>query len=155
MKKRTSQYYLYMEPFFERGDKAEIALAKLEYRRLYKAKWKNENRKKCKEITVKFTMPEYKEIESEAKRHHQKLAPFIKASSIAYIRKTFVVPDTASVNKILQLLKTMYIQVEDFVQDKGNGDIYLQALYNLERDIRIALISPNHIETATNKNLEK
>ncbi|MBK7764397.1 MAG: hypothetical protein IPI46_13805 [Bacteroidetes bacterium] len=144
-----------MEAFFEKGDKVEIAKAKKAYRRQYQSQWKKNNRSISKEVTIKFAPDEFKEIHLESKRHQQKCAPFIKSCTIAYIRKTYIVPDSISINKILQLLKMMYIHVEDLVNEKGDGEFLLQAIRNLEHDIRLALLSPIDLEIAVKKYIEK
>jgi hypothetical protein len=153
--KKTSKYYQYMESFFAKGDTLQIAQAKREYRKLYKREWKKNNKRKYKEVTIRMNTDEYKQIQDEAKRYSTKLAPFMKQSTIAYLQKTYLVPDTDTVNKILQLLKMMYIQVEDMVQEKGNGAEFLQTITQLETDIRIALLSPIDIEQAVKKFIEK
>jgi hypothetical protein len=146
-----------MEPYFTRGIQEEIALAKREYRRVYKANWKRVNRTECKEVTIKLSKKEYQELRYEAKEYQYKLAPFIKASCMAYIRKTYLIPDAEIILKLFQLQKMMYLQVEDMKEqiETHNVDVFLKALEKLEHEMRVLIHSPLDIERAIKKHIAK
>ena len=67
--RKHNAYYQYMEPFFEKGNDAEIQRAKKQYRKQYKAKWRKEHRKKNSEITTTWNNEEYSVLKTEAKKH--------------------------------------------------------------------------------------
>jgi hypothetical protein len=146
-----------MEPYFARGIQEEIALAKMEYRRVYKVNWKKVNRIECKEVTIKLSKKEYQELRSEAKEYQYKLAPFIKASCMAYIRKTYLIPDTEIILKLFQLQKMIYIQVEDMKEQMAtnNLDIFLKEIATLEQEMRVLIHSPLDIEITIKKHIAK
>ena len=84
-------------------------------------------------------------MHSEAQRHRRKITPFIKASCFAYIRKNYLIPDEASIDKILQLLQMMYATITIVIED-GQESLEFEKLRNtiqkLETEIRYQLISP-------------
>lgn len=155
MKKNKNEYYRFMEPYFTKGDEVQIALAKKNYRRQYKANWKKENRNQHKELTLRFTYKEYEILKNKAKAHHSKLSPFVKLAYQAYINKTYVVPEPENIQRIVQLLKMMYIAIENFIEENGDNSIgnFLMALQDLERQIRIAIISPLELEQVIRKRI--
>ena len=143
-----------MQPYFANGDATIIALAKARYRRDYKAKWNKENRSKCKEITIRLNKEEFKEIQEQARLHVRKLAPFIKQATIAQVRKIYIVPNDERINKILQLLKMIYIKVEDLENDELGNKVFLVAMAKLETEIRQCLISPMDLNREIQKYID-
>ena len=148
---RHTAFYAYMEPFFEKGDSNAIAQAKKEYRRKYKAAWRNAKRKKDKEITTSWAKDEYKELKTVANHHKQNIARFVKESATAYMNQRFIYPDETLLRKttqILELKEASGISVETTKK-------LLDDIYQLERDIRVTLYSPKTIEQVIKEELHK
>ncbi len=155
---KTSPYYIYMAPFFESGNAQLIEQAKKDYRKMYKREWKKVKRKAVKEITLALSSNEYKEIKEASEKHHTKVSPFIKKASIAYIRKVFIVPNETAIEKIIQILKMMYISTENYIEEGGNdilGKKILSQLDMWEKEIRVALINPLSFEQFVKKYIEE
>ena len=155
--KGKSSYYTVMNPVFETGNQLLIEQAKKEYRRQYKAAWKRAKRKMMKEVTLSLTEQEYIEIREEPTRHHKKMAPFIKEACISYLRKIYLVPDDASIQKLLQILKMTYIAIENLAEDENQRDfckIVLSQMDTWEKDIRTCLINPLSFEQHLKKWIE-
>ncbi len=147
---RHSAYYSYMAPFLETGHQSAITEAKKEWRRKYKAAWRKQKRKLVKEITTAWEKEDYKTLKDEAKRHKESITRFIKRSAVAYMDKRYVVPNEEKVTKMMQLLGLLYNRVQELTEETtipaDAGRKVLFDVYELEREIRIALYSPKTIE---------
>lgn len=143
----------------ENGTHEEIQNARKDYWREYKRKWRNEKRKKEKEITVSLNNDELKILTREAKRHKMKRTRFLKQASFAYINNSYVVPDRLEVQRISQLLSMTYNSVQELVdENKINhnlGRSILETIRLLERDILPLLHNPKSIEEYIKQHIEK
>ena len=139
-----------MTPFLATGHANVIDEAKKEWRRKYKADWRKQKRKQVKEITTAWGKDEYKILKEEAKRHKQSITRFIKESAVAYMDKRYITPHEAQVTKIMQLLALTYNSITELKEDStiptDTERKILFEIHQLEREIRIALYSPNTIE---------
>jgi hypothetical protein len=139
-----------MAPYLETGDDAVIALARKEYRRKYKATWRKEKRRSIKEITTSWDGGEYKLLKEEAKRHKESITRFVKRATTGYMDTRYVVPDEAKVTKVMQLLALIYNRISELMDEStipaDAGKKVLFDVYQLEKDIRVTLYSPQTIE---------
>lgn len=78
-----------------------IAQAEAEYKRYYNREKKREYRSRDVTKQVRMTKAEATLIEQNAKRHNQTVGPFIKACTLAYLQKTFVLPDDEQVRNVV------------------------------------------------------
>lgn len=157
--KKTTSLYQYLEPFLEKGNKAEIASARTQYVREYKARWRKEKRKREKEITCLWTKEELKILTTEAHRHQLSVTRLIKQSTLAYVDKRYVVPDILAVRKLLQVLAMQYNVIQEMIGEHQLnlqiGKILLEKIDEQERAIRVALYSPKTLEQLITETLTK
>lgn len=135
----------------ENGTHEEIQKIKKEYWRQYKKNWRNNKRKKDKEIAVSFSKEELREITTESKRHRLSRTQFIKQSCFAYLNKSFIVPDLMEVRKISQVLSLTYNSIQELIEEskveQKVGRTLMDSIYNLEREILPVLNNPKSLET--------
>ena len=147
--RKHNAYYQYMEPFFEKGNDAEIQLAKKQYRKQYKAKWRKEHRKKNSEVTTNWNNEEYSVLKTEAKKHKLSITRFIKVSSLGYINNRYIPLHREEINKILQLIGLAYNQIVEMAEEekiKQQTEKELtEKISQFEHEIRIQLFSPKTI----------
>jgi hypothetical protein len=156
MNKNKSAYYSFMEPYFRSGNQEAILLAKKEYTRIYKTRWKKESRKRKKEVTISLSKEEYMQFKNEAKRHSLAVATYIKKATQAYQNKTYLVPAIDNMQKIIQLVTMMYLLVEGYEEETNVTDkfsILKYELNKLETDLRYTFLSPITIEQAIEKKI--
>lgn len=152
---KKTRYYEFMQPFFEIGDALLIEQKKKEYMKLYKAQWMKDKRQKSKEIRFLLTEKEYKVIKAVAHEHNLKLTPFIRHAVQAYMMRTYINPNKETLAKMIQILKMMFIKVEDMKEEYGSLAPFLIALDQLEKDIRVYISSPPIIESYLIKHIQK
>ena len=117
IKKKSSIYaYLDSTKVLETGSDQDIAIARKEYWKAYKAKWRKTQKQKAQEFTVKCTLQEAKEIEAVAKQHGISKNRFIKQACFGYMRKRYVPLDPYALATIRLTL--------------GQNCIVLQTLFN-------------------------
>lgn len=157
--KKLSAFYKYLEPFLEKGNEQEIVLARKQYIRVYKAKWRKEKRRKEKELTISWTTEELKLLTIEAKRHKMSRSIFIKKSTLAYIDKRFIVPDILAVRTLLQFLAMQFNSIEEMIcENKLNlqsGRELMEKINDQEKAVRIAMYSPKTLEQLITENILK
>ena len=157
--KRYDEFYQFMSPYLEKGNPVEIAWAKKEYRRRYKATWRQLFRRENKSYAVPWTKEELHTLTDAAKKHKQKPTRFIKQATLAYINKRYVVPNQREMNKVLQLVAMTYNAIESIAQELEPDIIGIrkmqEELFTLEHDIRVTLLSPKTIEQVIGQEIEK
>jgi uncharacterized coiled-coil DUF342 family protein len=139
-----------MQPYFERGNEAEIAIGKILYRRMYKAQWRKANRKVIKEITVQLTKEEYQQIKDEAKKHKESITRFIKIATLGYMDKCYVVPNNETIHQLLVVFTLCYNRLEELLEEeKLTPQVekeLRQTIETLEREVRVMILAPKTIE---------
>ena len=95
-----------MEPFFEKGNTEQIRLAKITYRRMYKANWRKAHRKVNKEINTVWNKEEYRLLKAEAKKHRLSVTTFIKVATVAYRDMRYIPLHLQEINKLFGLQPT-------------------------------------------------
>lgn len=150
MKKKSSPYYQFMKPYFERGNEAEIAMGKLLYRRAYKAQWRKANRKVIKEITLQWTKEEYQQLQQETKKHKESITKFVKRATLGYMHKCYVVPNNETIHKLLVVFTLCYNRLEELIEEDKllfqTEKELRQTIEALEREVRISILAPKTIE---------
>jgi hypothetical protein len=157
--KRYADFYQFLTPYLEKGSPAEIAWAKKEYRRRYKAEWRRVHRKENKTFTVGWTKEELGILTVASKKHKVKPTRFIKQATLAYINKRYVVPNQQEVNKILQLVAMTYNAIETIIQESEINITSIrkteEEIFQLEHEIRVVLLSPKTIEQILELEIQK
>jgi hypothetical protein len=134
----------------ESGSENDIARAKREYWRIYKAKWRREKRKTAKEFTTSWEKDELQRLRDTAKRHKRSPTKFIKQATVAYMDKVYIVPDEHTVRLIAQLLGMTYNSVQEMIAEQSvgfeAGKLLCEKIFELEREVRPLLHHPKALE---------
>lgn len=140
------------------GTEEEIKAVKRAYRKIYKTKHKRKQRQENPEFTVSLSKQkgEHGKITTAARRHKMSVQSFLKMATVAYINKTFLVPDRDFVVKLAQLLSDCLNEVQGIAQMKTNYQWQLEEKYDsiekriitLETDMRKLFAFPVPIEKA-------
>jgi len=164
MKRRTSRNssiyaFLQAKGILEKGTHEEIQSARKEYWNDYKRRWRIEKRRKEKEVTLSLSRDELKLVTREAKRHNLSQTQFLKQASFAYINRSFIVPNSMEVKRIVQLLSMTYNSLQVMSEEeKLNSSMsreVLHAIHQLEIDILPLLHNPKSIEEHLKQHIEK
>ena len=126
--------YLESVGVLEKGSDAEIKAAKKAYRKKYLLEYKQTQRIKKPEYTINFKKDngEYSRILLAAKRHHMTISAFLRLAVIAYLNRTYIVPDPLQVVRLEQLLSDCLNEIKSIIKPREK--------YFWEREQRIELI---------------
>lgn len=111
--------YLDARGLLEKGSDEQILVARREYRKIYLTDYKKKQRKENSEFAVLLSQSkgEHNRITTAARRHKLSVPAFLKSATLAYIDKTFLVPDRELIVKLVGLLSDCLNEVQQF----GNG----------------------------------
>lgn len=157
---RSSVYaFLHASGVLENGTHEEIQSARKAYWKEYKRKWRNEKRRKEKELTVSLDKIELNSLSLEARRHKISRTQFLKQAAFAYMNQSFIVPNTAEVNRIAQLLSMTYNSIQDLLENDAMsfnvGRDALTTIGKLELDILPTLQHPKLMEEYLVEHIQK
>ena len=112
--------YLDASGVLEKGTEADIKAAKKAYRKQYHLNYIRKIRASKPEFTVNLSKGngEYSRILSAAKHHGRTVPTFLRLAVLAYINKTFIVPDRLMVAKLEQLLAQCLNEIQQIVRQK-------------------------------------
>lgn len=104
----------------EKGTEEEIKAAKKAYRKQYLLNYKRRQRASKPEFTINLSKDsfEYSRILSAAKAHKQKVPAFLRRATLAYINKTYIVPDRFAIARLEQLLSQCLNEIQLIVHQK-------------------------------------
>lgn len=121
-KKTKSEMWLYLDALgvLETGTKDEIKAAKKLYRKNYLLKYKQRQRSVKPEFSVPLSKDrgEYSLISAAAKNHRMTIVAFMRCATLAYINKTYIVPDKYQIAEIEQLLANCLNEIQNIVSKK-------------------------------------
>ena len=141
------------------GNEDIIARARKDYWRIYKKIWRQKKRKTEKEITVSWNTDELKTVSNAAKQHKMSRTAFVKASTLAYINKAYIIPDIMEVRRIAQLLALNYNAVLELTEEKGISlkeiKNILEKITELERTVLLSLHDPKTIDQLVIETIQK
>lgn len=150
--------YLDQSGVLVNGTEDEIKAAKRAYRKIYKTKHKRKQRQENPEFTVTLSKQkgEHGKITTAARRHKMSVQSFLKMATLAYLNKSFLVPDRDFVVKLAQLLSDCLNEVQSIAQMKTNYHWQIEEKYDtiekrivtLETDMRKLFLFPIPIEKA-------
>lgn len=151
IKKKSGLYeYLDRVKILETGSDQDIANARKEYWKGYKAEWRNRQRQETKEFTIVFAVQEAKDILEAARKHKRSRSNFIKESCIAYLNKRYIVPDRLAINSIRQQLamnkNTLQKLFDENKVSYQTGTTLLNQMSALERIMLTELHNPKTLE---------
>ncbi|MFA6922884.1 MAG: hypothetical protein WC223_01400 [Bacteroidales bacterium] len=149
----------------ESGNDEEIKKAKKEYRKKYILQHRQKVRKTKPEFTINLSRDngEYSRIEHTAKQHKMKITKFLKSAVLAYINKTFIVPDRLQIAELEQLLSQCLNEIQTIVKQKERHnyereqklELIEKRIEKLEEEINKILKQPYTIEELVIKGIEE
>ena len=112
--------YLDASGVLEKGTEEDIKAAKKAYRKQYLLNFKRKQRNSKPEFAVCLSKDngEYSRILSVAKQHKKTVPAFLKLATLAYISKTYIVPDRLLVARLEQLLSQCLNEIQLIVKQK-------------------------------------
>ena len=118
----------------EKGSDEEIKQAKKAYRKKYFTLHKRKQRALKREFTLGFSKEdrEFVNIANTAKQHKMKITEFLKSAVLAYIGKTYIVPDRLQVAELEQILSQCLNEIQSIVKQKER--------YSYDREYQYELI---------------
>ncbi|MBP6977632.1 MAG: hypothetical protein KBB71_04890 [Lentimicrobiaceae bacterium] len=122
VKKHKGGMWQYLESsgVLEKGTDEEIKLAKKRYRKGYYLKYKQNQRQHKPEFTVNFSNEkgEYSTIEHAARKHKMSVTAFIRASALAYLNRSYLVPNQDQVASFELILSQCLNEIRSIVKVK-------------------------------------
>lgn len=107
IRKNTNLWaYLEEKGVLENGTDEQIKQAKREYKKIYMFNYKRRQRETNPEYIISFSTQkgEHKKVAEASKEHKTSVTKFIKAATLAYLNKTYIVPDKEQVATLEQTL---------------------------------------------------
>jgi hypothetical protein len=135
-KKSNSGMWDYLDAVgvLEKGTDAEIKAAKKAYRKKYFLEYKQRQRINKPEYTINFKKDngEHTRISLAAKQHKMTVTAFLHSAVLAYLNRSYIVPDRLQVARLEQLLSDCLNEIKSIIKPKEK--------YFWEREQRIELI---------------
>jgi hypothetical protein len=166
-KKHTGGMWEYLDSLgiLENGSDEEIKQAKRDYRKIYFTKNKRKQRASKREFTLRFSKEkaELIKVEFTARQHKMKITEFLKSAVLAYINKTYIVPDRLQVAELEQLLSQCLNEIQTIVKQKERYsyererkyELIEQKIEKLEIEINNVLKCPLTLEELVIKGIEE
>lgn len=160
----TLREYLDQSGVLVNGTDDEIKTVRRQYRKIYKTQHKRIERRENKEVSVLLSRSrEYVRIASAAKKHTLSIPSFLKFSSLAYLDKTFIVPDREFVARLAQLLSDCLNEVQQIAQSKGRlpwhveekCDAIEKRIVQLEDEMKKLFSEPPSVEAVVRDAIQK
>ena len=126
--------YLDVVGVLEKGTDEEIKAAKKAYRKKYFLAYKQKQRSNRPEYTINFKKEngEHGRISLAAKQHKMTVSSFLRCAVLAYLERTYIVPDRLQVARLEQMLSDCLNEIKSIIKPKEK--------YFWEREKRIELI---------------
>ena len=114
MSKRTTQssFHTFLDTILSSGTDVDIAQAKKDFLRRYKAAWRKNYRKQKHSFTIALTDKEEAVIAKNAQIHKRSRTAFIKEAALAYTKLAFLVPNSQELDEIRAVLAGLYAVLE-------------------------------------------
>lgn len=148
-KSRHSELWKYLEAsgVLEKGSDEEIKAVKREYRKKSMHAFKQKQRKTKPEYIVNFDVHngEHGRVELASKRHNLSMSAFIRLAVLAYIDRTYIVPNPQQIAQFESALSSCLHEISTIVKAKEKW--YWQREEKMESiEKRIA-----HLESVTDE----
>ena len=166
-KKHTGGMWEYLDSrnILENGSDEAIKQAKKDYRKLYFTKQKQKQRAIYHEYTIRFSKEkvEYAKVATMAKQHNMKITAFVKSAVLAYINKTYIVPDRLQIARLEQITAQCLNEIQTIVKQREKYSYEREQKYEilekrfgkLEEDISNVLKCPYTIEELVLKEIKE
>lgn len=150
--------YLDAQGLLASGTEEQILVARREYRKLYLTGYKKKQRTENPEFAVLLSRQngEYNRITAAARRHKLSIPAFLKSATLAYIDKTFLVPDRELIVKLGGLLADCLNEIQEIGSTKDKSYWQIEQKYeaiekrigDLETQITRLFSQPLSVEDA-------
>lgn len=152
--KTDTNLYAYLESVgvLEHGTEAEIKAAKRAYWKSYYARYRKAVRAENPEYSVALSRKngEYGKIALAARKHHMPVTTFIRTAALAYLDRSYIVPNPDQIARLEQHLMNCLNEVQAIVRVKEKYhwereqklDAIAERISRLETEIRAALCFP-------------
>jgi len=144
-----------MAPVLETATDEQLQELRKTYWKNYKRKWRQEHRKKIKELYTEWNEEELRMISKAANNHHMSKTKFIKKAAVAYANSKYLVPDYFEIREIFQFVAMSYNQLKDSTDEYNipleTGKKVMQLYFELEQNIERILMHPQLIYKETIK----
>lgn len=157
--------YLDSLGILESGTEEEIKKAKKDYRKIYFTLHKRKQRKQSPGFTLCFSKEkgDYGKVAFMARQHRMKISTFLRTAVMAYINKTYIVPDRLQVAELEQLLSQCLNEIQTIVKQRERFSYERELKYEaiekriekLEFQIHQVLKCPYTIEELVIKNINE
>lgn len=167
MRRKSSALWLHLDSLgiLETGTPEEIDAAKRAYWKAYHYNHRKAQRKDKPEVVIALSREDgtYERISTAAKKHRMTVAAFIRASAVAYLTETYIVPDRAVIVHLEQLLSQSANQLQAvagvkekyFWQREHKIESMEAQISKLEQDIRELLRNPPRLDQEILKALKQ
>lgn len=128
-----------------------ITAARKKYRQEYKRNWRKNYRKTNKELTLTLSYSEWELVTKAAQMHKRSRTRFATEAAIAYIYKSFIIPNDLEVRRIKEILTMNYNALEVLIEKHPvayfqSGNKLLNTFSSLEKEILTLLHNPKSLE---------
>jgi hypothetical protein len=157
--------YLDASGVLEKGTVEEIKIAKKAYRKEYILNYRRKQRTGKPEYIVGLSKSngDYFKINIAAKLHKMAITTFIRTAALAYVDKTYIVPDRLQLWELKQLLSNSLNEIQTIVKQKekyfwGKEQKFKDIenrIEKLESEINLKLTQPYTLEELIIKEIEK
>lgn len=157
--------YLDAAGVLEKGTEEDIKAARKAYRKQYILNYRRKQRASSPEFTINFSKDNggYSRVLSAAKTHGRAIPTFIRFATLAYISRTYIVPDRFQIARLELLLSQCLNEVQLIVRQKERYhwereqkfEAIEKRIEKLESEINDILKQPSTIEELVIKELGK
>lgn len=162
----TKGMWAYLESIgvLANGTDAEIKEAKRKYRKQYILKYKRDQRKANLEFSILLSNQngEYEKIKLEAEHHKTTITAFLKLAVLAYINKSFIVPNKLQVAHLEQLLMKSLNEIKlisgSRLFKEGENikyELLAKRIEKLETELSNVFRKPENIEVLISREVER
>ncbi len=148
--------YLNARGILENGTDEEIRIAKRDYWKTYYTEYRRTQREEKPEYSVSLSRKngEFGKIELGAKRHGMSVTEFLRAATLAYLEKSFVLLAPDQIARIEQSLMNCLNEISAITYTKERFqwerekkfDAIAERITTLETEIRQALCFPTELK---------
>jgi hypothetical protein len=157
--------YLDASGVIEKGTEEEIQAARRDYRKKYILDYRRNQRVRKPEFIVWLSKSsgDYFRICVAAKQHKMAITTFIRTAALAYVDKTYIIPDRLQLAELKQLLSQCLNEIQSVVKQKEKyfwgkeqkfKDIE-KRIEKLESEINLKLTQPYTLEELIKKGIER
>ena len=138
---KGSPLWKYLEAcgVLEHGTDEQIKAAKRQYRKNYMLAYRKRERKEKPEYIINLSRKngEFQNMACAARRHSMPITAFLRNATLAYINKTYIVPDRFQVARLEQLLAQFLNEVQRIAppKDKYSSEREQEKYHAIEKRI--------------------